>query len=605
MTTHSFPILGQESETLDGRLMRSHLPMPIPARAEVLKTTAARPTADWEGWLKRLLILFVVLWLFIGIVLPLFPLILRNLSDSQGRFVGLANYQKYFSSPALSLAFTNSLTVSLLATLISVGLAFGYAYALTRTCMPAKRIFQSLAMLPLYAPSLAHGIGLVYLFGRKGLVTTGLGWNIHLYGLPGIVLGEVLYCMPQALMILTIAASLADARLYEASRTLRASPLRTFLTVTLPGLKYGLFSALFVCFTLAFTDFGVPKVVGGNFNVLATDIYKQVIGQQNFAMGATISLLLLLPTGIAFVLDRIVQRRQAAILTARSVPFQPQPKRWIDLLALVYCLLVALAVAVVMSTVFLAAVIKLWPYQMSLTLRHFDFRTAGGGGYGAFFNSLRISFYTALIGTTLTFGSAYLIEKLKEFRAARWLAYLVSMIPMALPGLVIGLAYIFFFNPLQWKFAGLSIANPFAFLYNTMAVLVLANVVHFYTVSFMTATTALKQLDHEFEAVSASLAVPFYRTLWKITLPLCLPAILEIAMYYFVNAMVTVSAVIFLYSPQLKLASVAIVNMDDAGDTAAAAAMSALVILACLAVRLLYGWATRSLARHAQAWRTR
>ena len=147
--------------------------------------------------------------------------------------------------------------------------------------------------------------------------------------------------------------------------------------------------------------------------------------------------------------------------------------------------------------------------------------------------------------------------------------------------------------------------NPFNFLYNTMAILVLSNIVHFYTVSFMTATTALKQLDNEFELISESLGVPFYRTFWKVTVPLSLPALLEMAMYYFVNAMVTVSAVIFLYSPRLKLASMAIVNMDDAGDTAAAAAMSVLVILTSVGVRLLYDLATNGIARRASLWRKR
>ncbi|MCS7221577.1 MAG: putative 2-aminoethylphosphonate ABC transporter permease subunit [Anaerolineae bacterium] len=563
-----------------------------------------------EERLKRLLIWLVLAWLLLGIILPLVPLVQRSLSDRDGNWVGLANYERYFSTPALSISLANSLSVSVATTIVAVTLAFGYAYALTHTQMPGKRYFLLAAMLPLYVPPLAHGIGLVYLFGRKGLITTGFGgllpgWDIHLYGFNGILLGELLYVFPQAVMILMVAASLADARLYEASESLRASPLRTFLTVTLPGLKFGLVSAVSVCFTLVFTDFGVPKVVGGNYNVLATDIYKQVIGQQNFEMGATISILLLLPTVIAFIADRLVQKRQMAVLSARAVPFVPKPQRWRDAAALVYCLLIALAIIGVVLTVFLAALVELWPYKLNLTLKHFDFSTVGGGGYGAFWNSVRMSMYTALIGTAITFVSAYLIEKFKPLRTVRTAAYFFSMIPMALPGMVIGLAYIFFFNPSHWKIGGLSIPNPFSFMYGTMAILVLSNIVHFYTVSFMTAMTALKQLDREFESVSESLGVPFYRTFWRVTLPLCLPALLEIAMYYFVNAMVTVSAVVFLYSPRLKLASVAIINMDDAGDTAAAAAMSVLIILTSLGVRLLYDLATHGLARRAQAWKSR
>lgn len=569
-----------------------------------------------EEHLKRLLLVLMVAWLLLGIVFPLAPLVYRSLSDKSGAFAGLANYQRYFSTPSLSISFTNSLTVSLTTTAIAVSLAFGYVYALSRTQMPGKRFFTLAAMLPLYVPPLAHGIGLVYLFGRKGLITTGFGgffaeslgwqgWDINLYGFNGILIGELLYVFPQAVMILLVAASLADARLYEASASLNATPLRTFLTVTLPSLRFGLVSSVFVTFTLVLTDFGVPKVVGGNYNVLATDIYKQVIGQQNFEMGATISILLLIPTAIAFLADRLVQSRASAALTAQSVPYQPKPHRWADRLAFTFCSLVTLMVFSVIATVFLASLVDLWPYNLSLTLKHFDFSSVGGGGYGAFWNSVRMSLYTAVFGTALTFISAYLIEKLKTFPSLRAAAYFISMVPVALPGMVIGLAYIFFFNPLQWKVGGLAIPNPFSFIYGTMAILVLSNIVHFYTVSFMTATTALKQLDHEFENVSESLGVPFIRTFWKVTLPLSLPALLEMAMFYFVNAMVTVSAVVFLYSPRLKLASVAIVNMDDAGDTAAAAAMSVLVILTSVGVRLMYDGVTRGIARRAQAWKIR
>ena len=187
----------------------------------------------------------------------------------------------------------------------------------------------------------------------------------------------------------------------------------------------------------------------------------------------------------------------------------------------------------------------MWPYNLRLTLRHFDFRTVGGGGATAFWNTVRMSLYTAVVGVIVTFGSAYLIEKTRGLRALTGASYFLSMIPMALPGLVIGLAYIFFFNPRQWHIGGLAVPNPFSFLYGTMGILVLSNIIHFYTVSFLSATTALKQLDAEFEAVSASLRVPFYRAFWRVTVPLCLPAILEIAMYYFINAMVTVSAVGF------------------------------------------------------------
>ncbi len=138
-----------------------------------------------------------------------------------------------------------------------------------------------------------------------------------------------------------------------------------------------------------------------------------------------------------------------------------------------------------------------------------------------------------------------------------------------------------------------------------MAILVLCNIVHFFSVSFLTATTALKQMDREFETVSASMGVPFTKTFVRVTVPVCLPAILEIGMYYFVNSMATVSAVIFLYSADLPLASVAVANMDDAGDTAYACAMSMLIVAANILVRLMYGASTAGIRRRSQAWLTR
>lgn len=546
-----------------------------------------------ETAIKRLLMVLVCIWMLVVVVLPVGTLLLKSLSNADGEFVGLANYVEYFSSPALSRSIGNSILVAVCTTLISVCLGFGFAYALTRTCMPGKGIFKGIAMMPLFVPTLLNGIALIYLFGRKGLITKGFfglipGLKIPLYGPVGIIISEVMYTFPQAMLILTIALSITDARLYEAAESLGAGRWRVFFTVTLPSIKYGLLSVVFVCFILAFTDFGAPKVVGGNFNILATDIYKQVIGQQNFVMGAVVSVVLLIPTVIAFVVDRIIQGKQAAMIAAKSVPLVPVPDRTTDGIALAFCGTIVFLVLAFYATALFASLVKVWPYQLSLGFWHYNFTGTGGGGYDAFFNSIRMSFYSAMLGTMITFSSAWLIEKIRIMKPVRQSAYFLSILPLALPGLVIGLSYIFFFNATGWTFSGVFVPNPLNFLYATMGILVLSNIVHFYTVSFLTATTALKQLDIEFEQVSDSMGVPFYKTFFRVTVPVCLPAILEVGIYYFVNSMATVSAVIFLYSADLPLASVAIANMDDAGDIAPACAMSVLVVLTNILVRALY-----------------
>lgn len=556
---------------------------------------AIKPKVSSEDWIMRAVLVGIALYLFVSILLPLYTILSKSFKDADGAFIGLSNYANFFSTPSLFWSIQNSLTVTLLCCFIVVPVAFTYAYALTRTCMPFKSIFKGVALIPILMPSLLPAIALVYFFGNQGIIKSWL-FGYDIYGPIGIVMGECFYVFPHVLTIMLIAMANSDARLYEASNALGASRIKTFFTVTLPSVRYGVVSAFFVCFTLVITDFGVPKVVGGKYNVLATDIYKQVVGRQDFEMGAVVSMILLLPAVLAFVADRMVQRKQVALLSARAVPFQPKPSRTGDMAMLTFCAAIGFILISVLAMAAFASFAKFWPYDLSLVLNHYDFDLMDGGSWDAYFNSIELAAWTAVIGTALVFTGAYLVEKSNGFLAGRAGMQLLCMVPMAVPGLVLGLAYVFFFN---------APGNPLGFLYHTMPILVICTVTHFYTVSHLTAITALKQMDAEFESVSASLKVPFYRTFIRITVPVCLPAILDISMYLFVNAMTTVSAVVFLYSPDTALASVAILNMDDAGDVAPAAAMGMMIVATAAAVRLLHAILTRGILARTQAWRRR
>jgi iron(III) transport system permease protein len=271
-----------------------------------LRRQRVRHRIGAEDILRRALFVLLAAWIFVFLVWPLYRALARSLYDKAGdEFVGLANYAAYFSSAAAAVSLRHSLNISLLSMIITVVLAFLYAYALTRTTIAGRGILHAVARLPMFVPSLVQALVFIYMFGNNGFFTRISGINIHLYGPVGIVMSEVFYAFPHALIILVTALAMADARLYEAAESLRASSARIFFTITLPSVRYGLMSAAFVVFTLAITDFGAPKVVGGNYDVLATDIYNKVVGQQDFAMGATVSTLLLIPAMVAFVLDRI------------------------------------------------------------------------------------------------------------------------------------------------------------------------------------------------------------------------------------------------------------------------------------------------------------
>lgn len=567
--------------------MASALPGGLPAAVPDRVVAHRRGVEDLIRW--ALVALFgAVLYLFV--LYPLLQVVWRSLLANDGSFVGWANYRRYFGTPAIAQSIVNSLFVSLVSMALTVVLAFVYAYGLTRSRMPGRGLFRIAAMLPLFAPSLVQALAFIYVFGNNGIVTRTTGFNVGIYGAKGIVLAEVFYCFPHAVLILVAALSATDARLYDATRTLGAGPLKTFLTVTLPGVKFGLVSACFVVFTLVITDFGAPKAIGGKFSVMATEIYNQVSGQQNFTMGATVSVVLLIPAVLAFLVDRVVQRRRYALVTSASQPLVPARRPAADWGCFAYCALVAGAIAGMYLAIVVYSLVTRWPYNFTPTLRHYRFDTVGG--YAPLWNSVYVAAWSAAVGTVLTFVGAYLVEKCRTVASGP--LYLLSVLPVSIPGMVLGLAYIFTFN------AAGSVLNA---LYGTLAILIISNVIHYFTVGFLTATTALRQMDAEFENVSASLGVPFYRTFWRVTVPMALPSIVAISMYFFLNAMVTLSAVVFLVAPGTELAAVAVLLMDDAGDAAQAAAMSVCIVGIGLAVRLGYWALMRGVHRRTQAWR--
>jgi len=551
--------------------------------------------SEWIGFGLQGVVLFILLAFLAA---PLITIFQQAIQNSQGQYVGLSNLTTYIQTPALLHSLWNSVWVSALVTLIVMPLAFVFAYALTRSCMMGKTLLRSISLIPLLAPSLLSAISLIYWFGNQGAlksVMQAVGIN-QIYGAPGIIIAECFAVFPHVLMILVTALTLADARLYEAADALGTSSTRKFFTITLPGAKYGLISASLVSFTLVITDFGIPKVIGGNFNMMATDIFKLVIGQQDFSKGSVVALLLLSPAILSFLVDRYVSARQTAMLSARAVAFQPKPNARHDGLMLSFCIVIAILMLAMLGMAIFASFASFWPYDLAPSWRHYKLGLIDGDVGDGFINSLKLATGTAVFGTLLVFIAAYLLEKSKSIAVIRVPLQLLSVIPMAVPGLVLGLGYIFFFNMPN---------NPLNGLYQTMTLLIFCTIVHFYTTGYLTATTALKSLDAEFESVSASLKVPFYKTFWRVTLPICTPAIVDIARYFFINAMTTISAVVFLYSPSTKVASISILNLDEAGDVGAAAAMTVLIALISATALCFFAWLSWFVEKRTQAWRQR
>lgn len=561
------------------------------AASAVLKTQPRRKTE--YSLRSNVALAAVAIALTLAIIAPLMMLFETAFFDENQNFVGLENFYNYFVNPALLSSVFNSVWVACAATVITVFLASIYAFALTNVNIKGKGFFKLVAFLPILAPSLLPSLALVYLFGKQGVFKPLLG-DIQIYGPIGILISYCFWLFPAILMLMMVSFRSVDQRLIEASLSLGKNIWKTHYHVTLPAIRYGLISASLVAFIYVLTDFGIPKVIGGSFNMMALDVYKQIIGQQNMSMGAVISILLLLPAVFVFIFDRIQSKRHARFQAFQTKPYVSASNKKLEVVLSIFCGLVSGSILLIVFTAVLASFIQSWPYDLSLTLAHYSFEYVDGGGWAAYFNSVRMALFSTVFGTALIFMVALLTERFKAHPLIKNYVQALVLLPLAVPGLVLGIAYILFFNQQS---------NPLNVLYGTMTILVISTIVHYYTVPHLTLTNAIKQIPLQLDQAAQTLGTSKWKTFWKVYLPMCFPALCDVSVYIFVNAMTTVSAAIFLYSPDTSLAAVAVLNMDDAGDTVAAVAMSILILTTSCVVKLIHWLFTRKIMARSQQWR--
>jgi len=440
------------------------------------------------------------------------------------------------------------------------------------------------ALVPLFAPSLVQALGIVFLLGRNGVINRTFDLRIDIYGFWGIVISDVFYSFPHAYLILSAALAVADARLYESAQVLGATAARIFRDITLPSTKYGLLSATFVVFTIVITDFGNPMVIGGDYNVLATEIYNQVSGQGNFQMGAVIGVMLLVPAALAVIAEKWIMRKHHATITERSQPLQILRERWRDRAGLAVAVVICAMIAAIVLVVIVASFVTLWPYNMHVSLRHYRFEVQNG--IEPLWTSIWVSLMAAVIGVVVTVAAACVTRRLRNLAGQS--LYFLSILPAAVPGMVLGLGYLLVFNNPN---------NPLEILYGTLLILALCNVYHYHAQGFLIATTSINQISRVFDEASTSLGGSFLKTLWEVILPIISPAIVSVAVFFFVRSMVTLSALIFLVIPATQVAAVSVLLLDDAGNQNQAAAFSVCIMLVVALALLLFQLALRMSGR--------
>lgn len=307
-------------------------------------------------------------------------------------------------------------------------------------------------------------------------------------------------------------------------------------------------------------------------SVLATEIYTQVIGLRNFNMGAVVGILLLLPTVVSYYIERQAMKRQRGQHGTDFQKFIPSFMVRRDIPMATACFLIVAMILSVIGIVVYASFVKLWPYNYDLTFKHYDITLAGG--YSSLWITIVISLGAAVGGTFLIFILALGLRRLPA-GIAQAIQVLAAM-PAAVPGIVLGLAYILTFN---------STATPLYLLYGTAALIAIINFYHFHTQAFLTVMTGFRQFPTALEEAANSLGAGLARTAINVIAPFVAPMLVSVFFFLFMRSMVTLSAVVFLTTPKLDVAAVTIMRLDDAGLTSQAAAFSTCIMaVVCLSL---------------------
>ena len=475
-------------------------------------------------------------------------------------------FDNLIHSAQFGTAVQNSLRTSVTSTLISVALALAAAWCLERSTIRLKPVFSMIFVTPMLIPSISHAFGLVALFGANGLLTNFFGFNNSIYGFWGIVVGSVIYSFPVALLMFSSILRYEDGLPYKAADILGISRFHQFVSITLPYLRKTLISAFFAVFTMTVTDYGVPLMIGGTQITLSVLMYNKAVGMLDYGTGSAIGAFLLIPAVIAFVVDLLNPENSQGAFVSEGV----EPERRTGRDAAAYLLCAALSLCVVMPIAAFCVMVfeTKYPVNTAFTLYHIEkTMNRGAGEYLA--NSLMYAALTGLLGTAAAFTSSYMTARMNG-KFVRGL-HLLSLVSMAIPGMVLGLSYVIFFS-----------RTP---IYGTVAIILLVNSVHFFSSPYLMMYNALSKINENLESVGLCMGVGRLRMIVDVILPKVKYTVLEMFGYFFVNSMMTISAVSFLAPPAPKPVALMINQFEAQLLMESAAFVSLLILIANVVVK--------------------
>ncbi|WP_288581872.1 ABC transporter permease subunit [Lysinibacillus capsici] len=496
--------------------------------------------------IMKLIFLPILLFFLFFLIVPLLYMFWQSFKI--GNVVTIQNYIEALRNIEIREAFTNSFKVSFVASVITTILAFWLAYAVHFTTMHrhTKKLVQIGITLPMLLPTITYGFVLIYTFGNQGILTKLVGQPLFtIYGYNGLVIGYVLYTLPVAFILMQNSMQYIDKRFLLVSILMHDQPMRRFYHTVYRPMVGTIGGAFILTFVLSFTDFGIPASVGGNYRVIATELYQAMLGSiVHFERGAVISVLMLVPAVLGVVMLTILERFNFQYKQVGQSELVKHRLR--DALFTIYSILCVTAVCIIFSTMFIVPFTKGYPYDFSFTLEHVQNVLAEKDLTKVYINSLIVAVLTAILGVGITFMSALL--NTRTLLKGRKSLDVTSMMTNTVPGMVLGLSYLFFFNGSSLK--------------GTFLIIIACNIVHFFTTPYLMAKNSLQKMDPTWEVTAELLKDSWLKTVIRIILPNIRPTIYQMFSYYFLNAMVTVSGVIFLVSTKTMLVSTRIKELQ-------------------------------------------
>ncbi len=503
--------------------------------------------------------LFLICFFTLLVIIPLIRM-LANLD--------IESIKSVISSPTFGEVIGNSLVSTVSSTVIVLILAYLLAVSVARSNIRYKETISMILVIPMLIPSISHGMALVVMFGNNGILTRTLGLSGNIYGLTGIIIGSIMYALPVAYLMIYDVLKYQDCSPYQAAKVLGIPAWRQFGAITFPYLRKPLISVTLAVFTLIITDYGVPLMVGGKFKTLSVTLYQEVIGQLNFGKGSVYGLMLLVPALIGFTFDLFNKDKASSGFTSWRLTATKSKIR--DCMAYVFCAAISLFSLLPMIVFGILAFARKYPADISFTLKNLENALRLKADI-YLLNSIEIALFAAIIGVVISFITAYLTARMKTKTSK--VLHLFAITSAAIPGVVLGLSYILVFKG--------------SFIYGSLAILIMVNIIHFISSPYLMMYNSLSKLNENLENVGHTLGIRRIRIIWDVIIPQSKYTIAEMFSYFFVNSMMTISAVSFLSTTSNKPVSLMINQFEAQMQLEEAAFVSMAILLVNVFIKLI------------------